>query len=335
MSDFTKAKSVFEKIKDDFLEKESVVGMDIGFKIIETDKRVLQDVVSIRIHVEHKKNKNDLIQQDIEIIKEEIDGVPIDIIQANLNPRLSIPRLRASELRTQRKADLNGGISVGGINKKGYGTLGAVVFDIEEGKPMILSNFHVLGDLNNPIRKNTPVFQPAIANLKKPRSKSDLDSNYMVAALSRSGISQGLDCAVAEIKNRTASNYILGIGPVKGAIVPRLGLRVKKSGLVTDITQGIIDGIYWTGYVDPQAKTKKQLIKNAVHIISREGLDSKEEISYYGDSGSLWVTENNYAVALHFAGELYDNPVEFALAYPILEVTKTLGISFLLRETID
>jgi len=321
-------KNVNEKVKDDFLEKDGVMGMDIGFKIIETDRKVLQDVFAIRVHVERKKNKNDLIQQDIEIIKDEIDGVPVDIIQANINPRLSIPRLRASELRTQRKADLNGGISVGGINKKGYGTLGAIVFDREEGKPMILSNFHVLGDLNDPIRKNSPVFQPAIANLKKPRSRSDPDSNYMVAALSRSGISQGLDCAVAEIKNRTASNHILGIGPVKGAIAPRLGLRVKKSGLVTDITLGIVDGIYWTGYVDPQAKIKKQLIKNAVHIISREGLDSKEEISYYGDSGSLWVTENNYAVALHFAGELYDNPVEFALAYPIHEVMKILGVSF-------
>ena len=94
------------------------------------------------------------------------------------------------------------------------------------------------------------------------------------------------------------------------------------------LLKGIIDGIYWTGYVDPKAKTKKRLIKNAVHIIPRDGLDSMEEISYYGDSGSLWVTENNYAVALHFAGELYDNPVEFALAHPILDVMKTLGVSF-------
>lgn len=328
MSDIIKAKSVFEKIKEDFLSKDNVMGMDIGLKISETDKKVNQDVIAIRIHVEQKKDEIDLTQQGIDIIKKNIDGVPIDIIQANLNQRASIPRLRPAELRTQQRNDLIGGISIGGINKKGYGTLGAIVFDIEESKPMILSNFHVLGDVNNPMKKLTHVFQPAIANLKKPRSRSDSDSNYIAAVLSRSGIDQGLDCAVAEIKNRSASNYVLGVGQIKGTIAPGLGMRVKKSGLVTDITKGIIDGINWTGYIDPLAKEKKQLIKNAVHIISSDSLDSKEEISYYGDSGSLWVTENDYAVALHFAGELYSNPIEFALAHPIIDVMKILKISF-------
>ena|GEM_PF-610358 len=315
-------KKIFERNKYRYLNADGVMGVDIGYKIEERNKRVLENTLAIRIHVHQKKEEN--ILPPIQIIEKEIDGVITDVIQANLTQQ-GYRDFTVSDLRTLRRNTLIGGISIGGADKESYGTLGAVVFDVEKDTPMILSNHHVLRDANNPNQLGTEIFQPAIPHLYEDFTEEEC----IVGKLTRTGVEDGLDCAVAEIKNRTGINRIYKLGEIKGVIPPRLGLKLKKSGVKTDITYGVVDGIYWTGYANQDAKKENRFLKNVIHIIPLIGLDSEEEISYPGDSGSIWVTENMYAVGLHFTGEnFYNNPIEFALAYPITYVMKLLKVTF-------
>ncbi len=323
MDGISEIRAQFDKIKIELIKRDGVMGVDIGFKIKENDKTVLKDTLAIRVHVEKKKDAADL--RPIDLLNDEINGIPIDVIQANLSPQ-EFPEFAPSQERTKRREPLIGGISLGGVNKN-YGTLGMIVFDKETGEPMVLSNAHVICDNKKHPTLGTDVYQPGIFH-SDAVDESEYE-DYKIGTISRTGAENGIDCAAAKITNREVSNTILRFGRINGAAPPRLGMEVMKSGVKTDVTYGIIDGINWTGFIDNEAKSTNEITMDAIHIIPKMGLDIKEEISYKGDSGSIWVSRNNFAVGLHFAGEMYENPIEFALAYPINAVLNLLNVSIL------
>jgi hypothetical protein len=68
-----------------------------------------------------------------------------------------------------------------------------------------------------------------------------------------------------------------------------------------------------------------------IHIVPRPPWPRADyEVSKGGDSGSVWVNEdNNKAIGLHFAGETDPSPTsEFALANRIDRVAELLSFSF-------
>lgn len=203
---------------------------------------------------------------------------------------------------------LIGGIQIQSRKKKGIGTLGCIVFDKDTKKPLGLTNKHILKK-----RRGFSVIQPA--------SKKRIDKYIIGKILRKGGIGKSNDCAVFEIdvENRDydKENSIAGLnGKIKEISEPTIGMKVQKVGQRTGHTFGIISAI--------DSKT--------IVIKPNPEKPAVNEISKGGDSGALWVTdeENFKAVALHRAGEPDNSRTQndIAFAIPIQRVMNILNITF-------
>lgn len=203
---------------------------------------------------------------------------------------------------------LVGGIQIQSRKKRGIGTLACVVFDKQTKKPLGLTNKHILKK-----RRGFSVIQPA----KKPRTKE-----YIIGTvLRKGGRGRSNDFAVFEINinNRSydTENSIYGLkGKLTEYTKPEKGMKVQKIGQTTGHTFGIIQEVY----------------RNTVIIVPNyDKQETNVEISKGGDSGALWVTdeENFKAVALHRAGEPNRTKIknDKAFAIPIKRVLNVLNIT--------
>ncbi|MBD0833279.1 chymotrypsin family serine protease [Aestuariibaculum sediminum] len=199
---------------------------------------------------------------------------------------------------------LIGGIQIQNRLRNGIGTLACIVFDIDSGKPMGLTNKHIL---RRSIGK--PVIQPAA----KPHT-----NEFIIGHVYKKSSTQ--DCAIFEI-NEILRNYdrddsLFGLtGRISEFIEPYEGLEVQKIGQKTGRTFGVV---------------KKLLSKNKFIIIpNKEKQNPLYEISEGGDSGALWVTdETNFkAVGLHTGGER-GSAKDKAWAIKISSVLHDLNIRF-------
>ncbi|MCI4371590.1 MAG: S1 family peptidase, partial [Thermoplasmata archaeon] len=101
-----------------------------------------------------------------------------------------------------------------------------------------------------------------------------------------------VDAAVAEpIDTGLVAPDILGIGAVTRTVDADLGMRVRKSGRTTGLTEGKITALDTVVEVDYDGKT----------AIFRQQFVS-DIVSMGGDSGSLIVDDAGRAVGLLFAG---------------------------------
>ena len=244
----------------------NVRSIDIGYQY--SDRRSTGRL-AIRVHVNAKLPDAEL--KPSERLPEEIEGIPLDVIQSN-------PKLHAVN-RDARQVPVIGGVTLGNTNSVLNGTLGAVVFDQRSLQPMALSNYHVL--VVEPPQGTDMIAQPqtsaaadALGNLER------WDKRY--------------DCAVCRITSRPVSAQLAGLGAARGTQSPRVGMKVIKSGRTTGVTRGVIDGTdgaEFTVVPDPDFPAPRG------------------EISASGDSGSLWLeSESLLAVGLHYAGERDPDP---------------------------
>jgi len=225
--------------------------------------------LAIRVHVNEKQPEADLKRS--ERLPEELDGIPVDVIQSN-------PELQAVN-RNVRQVPLIGGVVVGNTRAGFIGTLGAVVFERDSLFPKGLSNYHVL--VVEPPQKTDTVAQPKTA-----------------AAADALGFlerwNKQYDCAVCSITSRSVSTQLADLGTAKGISYPLVGMKVVKSGRTTAVTRGVIDGTdggEFTVIPDPNFPAPMG------------------EISAGGDSGSVWLESSSFlAVGLHYAGETDPNP---------------------------
>lgn len=205
-----------------------------------------------------------------------------------------------------RVEPLIGGIQIQSKRKNGIGTLGCIVFDKQTKKPLGLTNKHILKK-----RRGFSVIQPAV----KPRTNEYLIGNI----LRKGGKGMSNDFAVFEIntdyRSYDTENSIYGLkGKITDFVEPVKGMKVQKVGQRTGHTFGIIDTIK----------------SNTITIIPNTEKTTEGEISKGGDSGALWVTdEDNFrAVALHRAGEPDNtNLKDKAFAIPIKRVLNTLNVT--------
>ena len=314
------------------LRKPNVVGVGAGLR--ERGGRLTDEVCLVAL-VERKVPKAALPPEAL--VPPEVDGVPTDVVQ--------VGRLRAFAGPTERWRPAPGGVSVGHYLVTA-GTLGCVVRDRQTGERLLLSNNHVLANLND-ARPGDPILQPGA--LDGGREDNDVLARLVrfhplrfAAEPGTCGLARGVagalnlaaraagsrhrlqtvrqdpaavnrvDAAVARPLDDTwIADEILDIGVVGGVTPARLGMAVRKSGRSTGFTVGTVNVLDATVSIDFEGRTGRF-----------EGQIITTPMSRPGDSGSLLVAADALlAVGLLFAGS------EQATIYnPIQEVLDTLGV---------
>lgn len=140
------------QVQDDFLDKENVIGVAVGFK---EDKTSTAGSPALVVLVEKKLPLAALSASDI--IPPTVDGVRTDVYEVGY--------LRAYQQQSPRarfRPTIPAGVSIGHY-KITAGTLGAIVTDRRTGERLILSNNHVLANSND-AQIGDPLLQPGPAD---------------------------------------------------------------------------------------------------------------------------------------------------------------------------
>ncbi|MCX5829883.1 MAG: DNA/RNA non-specific endonuclease [Deltaproteobacteria bacterium] len=203
------------------------------------------------------------------------------------------------------------GVSIG-HERSTAGTVGCVVYDVHDGSPYILSNWHVL---NGPGGKvGDTIVQPG------PYDDNRLERN-VAGKLIRSYLGIAGDCAIATVDRRRLSPEIMGIKKIVSRIgEPDLGDRVVKSGRTTDVTYGIVNRIHVTISLDYDLGEPKEIGCFEIGP-DPENPAANSQISKGGDSGAVWLSvekrkPTDMMLGLHFAGDAGDQS-DYAMAcYP-------------------
>jgi len=313
-------------------DRANVVGIAIGSKVVggrDTGEPC------VTVYVERKLTESVMRRGDI--VPKEVDGIRTDVVETG-RFRALILLQRPEVNRVGRVRPAPGGVSIGHFRVTA-GTLGVVARRLD-GRPVILSNNHILAN-NNDARPGDPILQPApadqgtpddaIARLAEfvPLAFDDREPGRIGRFIERTfapllaAFGLGLrrlpsrranfvDAAIAEpLAPDLVAREILEIGLVEGVALARIGDSVRKSGRTSGVTEGRIIGIDSVVRVDYNGRTalfRRQLVSD---------LPSKG-----GDSGSLVVDARRRAVGLLFAGS-----ATTTLINPIEAVSRMLNIT--------
>lgn len=290
-----------EKINK-ILKKKNIIGIGYGFG---EGKKANKEVY--RIYVTKKLPEDELDPEDI--APKSIEGTETDVIEIGEIKALCLnflKKLKPKETldRTSRVRPIQGGVSIGNI-KITAGTKGHEVivssFKEKEGVSgmlengrYILTNAHVAcADVRADVSKQeTKCVQPGVYDGGKLQTDyiGDLKSHVVIQQNSPNYVDAAL------IKCNSIHDYsstIYEIGIPRGIKQPEVGMRVKKSGRTTGLTFAQITdtkAIIKVSYGSFTATFYNQI------VIQGSGFSAG------GDSGSLVLTEDNYAVGLLFAG---------------------------------
>ncbi|TWH16634.1 endonuclease G [Rhodococcus rhodochrous J45] len=249
--------------------------------------------------------------------------VPTDVIERSYEPAFHRVPEAATPPRKTRLDPIVPGVSVGHTSVSA-GTIGCIVYDVDNHTPYMLSNWHVLHNTTG--RVGDTIVQPG------PHDDNRVDDNR-VGRLVRSHLGPAGDCAVATIEDRQFDPEICGLGVIPDAIgEPELGDKVIKSGRTTGITHGLVRR------VDVIAKITYRGVGTKSIGGFEIGPDPKHpaadgEISSGGDSGAAWMFLSGTGAAttvlagLHFAGEANGSSDEHALACLPQSVFEKLGVT--------
>jgi len=294
---------------------DNVRAVDYGYAY-EDGKRTKRS--SVRFHMNRKKRLSQL-DTDQKLPKT-IEGIEVDVLETGYIPHGGAARAAQQILQP--------GLSVGNINLRTTGTLGALVQDLATQNLCILSNWHVL--CGGP--------EATVGDGISQPGPMDLGSNpaHEVATLERwLRLSEQYDAALARVAAKIGSSSQLfetAVTPMATA-APALGMSVFKSGAVSGVTHAIVDGVGgsyrldYSGFGDgPEWMTGFRLVPDPSAPV--------EALSLEGDSGSLWVeAATGNAVGLHFAGEDDQSPLnDYALAHPIEEVLERLNVKLVVPQ---
>jgi hypothetical protein len=305
----------------------NVIGLGIGLKTVQGRRG---DQLCLAALVRRKLPRAALEPEDI--IPDELDGIATDVLEAG--------DVRAQVSRTARQRPAPGGVSIG-HPRVTAGTFGCIVRDRSTGDALILSNNHVLADCNRG-QPGDAILQPGTADGgREPEDVIAALERFGEIQFTRepatcplaSGLARAvnalaawggfhhrleawredpqainrIDAAVARPKDEgDVLAEVLEIGPVSGRRPAELGLRVRKSGRSSGLTNGeiaVLDTTISVSYGDSTAQFNGQIVTTPM--------------SRPGDSGSSLVEAGGpRAVGLLFAGSdlvtLY-NPIEDVL----------------------
>ena len=307
-----------------YLKDPNVSSIGIGYKIRD-GKRTKE--LSIQFTVNRKVVPENLGMLPTRELPESITvagvEIPTDVIERTYHPDFKVVPEADVDERKVRIDPVRPGVSVG-HQTISAGTLGAIVYDIETGRPCVLSNWHVLhgeeghlGDI---------VVQPG------PHDDNRTERNHL-GPLLRSHLGVAGDGAIAGIEGRDFDPSIFELDVVPDELGdPQLGDKVVKSGRTTGITHGIVRRVDTITKIDyGQA--------GVVEIGGFEiGVDPgkrprDDEISKGGDSGAAWLFKagngrpTKILAGIHFAGEGQGDPDEHALACLPRSLFEKLGVT--------
>ena len=310
---------------EDYLRDPNISSIGIGYKV--TDGKHTPEI-SVQFSVNEKHATPEAlgalgttkVPESITIGGVE---VPTDVLERRYEPAFQVAPKPVAVQRKVRIDPIVPGVSVGNVHVSA-GTLGAIVYDNEDGTPYVLSNWHVLHGPDGALGDD--VVQPGT------HDDNRTERNRM-GRLARSHLGIAGDCAIATIEDRRFDAAIIELGAVPEQLgEPELGDTVVKSGRTTGVTRGIVRRI------DTIAKLNYGGSVGLKNIGCFEiGPDPDhpapgEEISRGGDSGSLWMftkagKPQTVMAGLHFGGEADSSPDEHALACLPGSVFKKLEIS--------
>ena len=224
------------------------------------------------------------------------------------------------------------GVSGGNINAFGSiggrefcfdGTLGSMVQD-GDGNQFILSNNHVLADINS-AAPGELIVQPGLAEkaIKCRQVPGDAVATFSRDFPVQFGSDNTIDAAIAAVDPGDVNPEILNIGSIASTTAtPSPGLKVKKMGRTTCLTSGKIAAVAVQVIVDYGGGR----VANFINQILVNGPPPPNNFGGPGDSGSLIVTRGPcpQAVALLFAGSGNQKHV---FANPISDVLSGLNVS--------
>ncbi|WP_436497533.1 hypothetical protein [Actinokineospora sp. HUAS TT18] len=157
--------------------------------------------------------------------------VPTDVLERTYRPDFRVVAEAEANDRKVRVDPVRPGVSVGHPTIT-CGTIGAIVYDVETGKPCVLSNWHVLHGADGTL--GDTVVQPGTHDDNRN------DRNHL-GPLVRSYLGIAGDGAIAAVDGRAVDPAILGLDVVPEELgEPELGDKVVKSGRTTGVTHGIV-----------------------------------------------------------------------------------------------
>jgi hypothetical protein len=219
------------------------------------------------------------------------------------------------------------GYSVGGQDVTA-GTIGC--FLVIKGAGHLLSNLHVMQ--GNPF---SPVYQPVMqpGPYDGGVSKDIVGDTALYVPLSTPG-SNSMDaatCTLRDIANVHPNSF--SFGPLKGYYNQLVeGWHLRKVGRTTGLTDG---HIFWFDYNTtvkyPLPNGSSRLVQYDHQIVVKHLPVGTADAG--GDSGALWVTDDNYAAALNFAGATGDPNFGYAIATPIAWVMNKFGAQLWVNKT--
>jgi len=306
--ELTRVAAARDRAKNRLMKLANVNGVGVGLKR-KSDKLTSQ--LCVRAYVSRKLPRDQLEAGDV--IPSEVDGVSTDVIE--IDPKFLRCDPEGSAPNVARGSSIEGGKSIGLLDVPGIGTLGMAVFDVETHRDMLLSNAHVLS--NGGLVRGTPVTQPA-GRAKTADVNDGGTAADVVGRVERGIWDEELDAAVAHVSgHRFLEKSVLGIGVVRGAVAPAIGMEIRKSGRSTGVTAGVITEIDAELDIDDPSTGRTWRMRG---LILAEG---DEIIACPGDSGCVMLDNNHRAVALLFGGSEESN---HAIACRMDLVLERLGI---------
>lgn len=280
--------------RERLLRMRNVIGCGVGLKEIGNQSTDRQAVI---LFVTKKQPLSHLALEDR--VPPEIDGIPTDVIE--------LGRLALLSDRTQRVRPAYPGVSIGHF-RVSAGTFGAVAYDTETGRPLVLSNNHVLANVTNGTdgraRLGDPVLQPGSYDA----GSSDDTIGHLVryapivtmsgpfeepSDAAQVGSINRIDAALADpISPEIITPEVLGLGMIVGMASVEVGQRVWKSGRTTGVTQGRVRAI--------SAALNVAMGDAGVAMFEDQIVTSP--MGEPGDSGSAGLTEDRHIFGLLFAG---------------------------------
>ena len=190
---------------------------------------------------------------------------------------------------TARYRPAPSGVSVGSYRITA-GTIGAIVRDKRNGGTAILSNNHVLANVDS-CQVGDDVLQPGDADGGVMPGDTIADLTRWVPL--RVTTTKKVDCAIARVRNPDdVSLNVLELGYCYGTMDAYIDQKIHKSGRTTELTRGTIIAIDATMKID-----------YGVTTITLQDLIISEIFGGPGDSGSgLYDFGSNRLVGLLFAG---------------------------------
>lgn len=318
-----------------FLSLPNVTSIGVGRKVtggVTSDRLAVQFTTEVKLRPEELSARG-LVALPTELRLDDGRSVPTDVLArrfrrahrvTTVEPRRrrhSLEALQAVEDRQRRRDPLVGGISVS-IDSGTAGTLGLIVRDRRSGRPLILSNWHVLHGSEG--RIHDAVVQPGAWD-------AGGSSDGLAGRLLRSHLGVEGDCAVATVENRRFTTGLMGLAATPRRIAQvEIGDSVVKSGRTTGVTHGRVVRVGVLTRIDYGVGTGLRTVGGFEIGLDPEHAPADGELSSGGDSGSCWMIANgggatDILAGLHFAGEASDTE-EHALACNIDEVMRVLDI---------